>query len=203
MRARTACIVTFIIAAMVAANLGAQTNTRTTAGAVQLGSGDNRAVELIVDGKPYFVLKTDGTLEGVNGGSITGAVGATADVSFLASNFYLTGGDKTWTVESGDVISHHYASIGKVRWYSLDLVTSDISASGTTGNVLNIVLPFTAKKRVAVPAVISNNNVWTSDARCLLPAASSVLGCVLNSAANFTAGTGTHGLRLQFWAEVP
>ncbi len=191
-----------VLAVISASALLAQV-TLGTGGAVTLGSGDRRPVDIIADGVPYLRIQPGGQITLLNGAAFgNNTIGTTTDVPFSASNFTLTGGTKTWTVQEADVIAHYYAGIGKMRWYSLDVVSTDISAAGTDGNVMNIVVPFVATRRAVVPAVISNNNVWSSDARCLMPAGGSLITCVLNSAAHFTAGTGTQGLRFQLQVEA-
>lgn len=168
--------------------------------ALQIGPGDARELQLVSDGKPYYSLSPLGVLANLNGATFGGTIGVSEDVVHN-SEWFTTTGDKSWTVLTSDVISNNITSIGKLRLISLDIQGSDIGA-GTTGNAISIQLPFIAKKRAVVPAVIVNNSVSSSDARCLLGAGSSAVLCTLNSGVVFTTGTGVFGIRFQMAAEV-
>lgn len=122
------------------------------------------------------------------------------DIPFNAADFS-TGGDKTWTVQEADVQTHAYAVIGRLRFYTLDIINSDIGA-GSTGNQYRIQLPFTVTRRATVPAVLTNNTVRSSDGRCVILVNTSVLLCTLNTQAVWTTGTATAGIQVQMVLET-
>jgi hypothetical protein len=123
------------------------------------------------------------------------------DVPFNAGDF-TTNGDKTWTVQQADVQTHAYGAIGKLRFYTLDIINADISA-GSTGNQLIIQLPFTVARRATAPAIILNATVRVGDSRCVILVNTSQLLCTLNSIAVFTTSTQGAGVQVQIVLEVP
>lgn len=165
-----------------------------------IGPADARVLELVSDGKALLRLTPAGAVEGVNGATLGGSFGASTDVAFAAGNF-TTNGDKVWTVSSDDILVQSLSVMGKLRFYQIDVTTSDIGA-GTTGSTLSIALPFTAKKRVSFIPVIVNNAIPTSEARCVVVAGTSTAVCALNSGAVFSTVTATFGFRAQVFAEV-
>lgn len=171
--------------------------------AMRVGPGDARALELVADGKPYYSLSPTGVLSNLNDATFGGTIGASVEVPHNSEWFTLLApANKTWTVLSEDVVANNYISIGKTRLLSVDIQGTDISA-GTTGNVLQIQLPFTTKKRAVSWAAIIDGGVTTNAARCLVNAGASVILCTRTDAAVFTTGTGNFGLRMQMTVEVP